>query len=234
MTENDSSEYTFQGSGLAGKEKNWAKKRFEEYRANYSIGDYSDLQLLEEVIFKEALIERYKQKIEGLTKQVTKKKKDSETAENIGKDVIPKHLINSISELTDQIMNIKDKLGLIDRDVDEKRIEKQKEKKFELWLEQNQACRETKCEHCGKMLLLTIRVDKYDARKFPFFMDKYLFNKESWRCYWLGKITKLELTRILVGREATLTDYIDWVEDKLEKNPVFLKFKKRIMAEKNA
>ena len=229
---NENSEYKFQGSGLAGKEKNWAHKRFDEYRENYSIGDFSDLQLLEEVIFKEALIERYKIKIEELTKKATKKTEVDE--KNSGKDIIPKHILNAISELTEQIIDLKDKLGLLERDVDETRVEKMKEKKFEIWLENNQAIRETKCEHCGKFILLKIRTDKYDSHRHPFFFDKYLCNKESWRLYWIGKITKLELTRILIGQEATLTDYIDWAEEKLEKNPEWMKYKKQVMMEKNA
>lgn len=223
-------EYQFIGKGLTAKETHWGKIRFDEYKKNYSVIDFSDLLLLESLVFREALIDRYKKKIEKANKDAKKASKNGE--ENSGRDVVPKAILNSIDDLLKQCLDLKNKLGLLHKGLDEARVNKQREKKFKYWMSQNQACRTVKCEHCGKMCLLTIRTDKYNAQKHPDFFDKYLVNLEAWRCYLLGKISKLELTRILLGQEASLTDYISWVEKKLESNQIWKDFLKKVEKEK--
>ena len=69
------SKYHFQGIGLEKEEKKPAKKLFADYRKNYTIDLLSDLQLLEELVYRETLQIRYKKKIEeiGLSKTVKNK-----------------------------------------------------------------------------------------------------------------------------------------------------------------
>ena len=216
--------YVFQGTGLSAKEHKWAKKRFLEYQDNYYINRFSDKQLLEELVFFEAIQERYKAKITELaeTKVETDGKKRTE--------VVSKSILNSISDNLEQIVNLKEKLGLLDKDdMNEAEAESLKMKKFQKWMAQNQACRETKCPHCSKMILLTIRADKYDSKKHPYFWDRHLVNISAWKLYWQKKITKLELAKVMLGEETTLPDYIDWVEKELEHNPKFQELKKEVL-----
>jgi len=228
--------YEFVGSGLTTKERNWAEKRFREYESNYYINSFSDKQLLEELVFNESLLERYKKLIEELTKECEaskrKKKKGNETSEqDSGKTVIPAHIMDAIENLMKRILELKKILGLLQKeDINEAKAEKMKEKKFKAWKELNQATREAKCCHCGKMIRFQIRVDKYDVKEHPFFMDKYFFNVSAFRLYFAGKITKLELAKIMLGEETSRVDYIDWIIAELDSHPVFralkAKFKK--------
>ena len=55
--------YKFKATGLGVKETHMAEKRFEEYRKNYDITKLSDLELLSEKVFREALQEKTKAKI---------------------------------------------------------------------------------------------------------------------------------------------------------------------------
>ncbi|MHA1747535.1 MAG: hypothetical protein ACTSYF_02700 [Promethearchaeota archaeon] len=60
----DQSKYKYLGNGLTKTETNWGRKRFGEYRQNYPhLHKMSDLLLLEELIFQEALHERIKVRI---------------------------------------------------------------------------------------------------------------------------------------------------------------------------
>ena len=63
-------EYKFTGTGLENKEKRWAKQRFEDYREANHFERLSDLQLLEELVLKEAWQERYKKQVEQLGTQI--------------------------------------------------------------------------------------------------------------------------------------------------------------------
>ncbi len=219
--------YVFQGTGLSTNEKKWAKKRFKEYQDNYYINRFSDKQLLEELVFFEAIQERYKAKIEELSK---KQVENTEEVKKKRTEVVSKSILNSISENLDQIVSLKEKLGLLDKDdMNEAEAETLKLRKFKKWMALNQAVRETKCLHCSKMILLTVRADKYDSKKHPFFWDRYFVNIAAWKLYWQKKITKLELATIMLGEETTLPDYIDWVEKELEHNPKFQELKKEVL-----
>ena len=52
--------YKFQGIGLTRVEKNKGKKRFEQYKAQYHIESLADLELLEDLVYREILQIRYK------------------------------------------------------------------------------------------------------------------------------------------------------------------------------
>ena len=117
--------------------------------------------------------------------------------------------------MSTKILDLKKKLGLFDRsEADEKTNFQLMLKKFQIWKDNNQACRESKCRHCGKINLHTIKMDIYESRKHPFFKDTYIDNAEAWKLFRAGTINKLELAKILLGPETTLTDYIDWLIDK--------------------
>ena len=213
MDKSSKDKYKFNGSGLTTKEKNWARKRFNEYIKAYHIETLSDLQLLEELVFREALQERTKEKISELEKNKTVKEKN----------VIPHYLTESLDSNLDQIFKLKEKLGLFE----EKKVEEgytkfvKLQKKFKKWCEENQGSRYSKCPHCSKPILWLIRTEAWEHFKHPFFKDNYLANEHLWKLYKEGKITKLDVAKVLQGagfdnaKNIVSTDYIDWLEKKI-------------------
>jgi len=130
---------------LTVSEKRWAKSRFEDYRNHYHMESFSDLQLLEELVFREALQERYKKKIGKLAKPTKKEKSEKEDTKNKPKvvaEVVPKYLLKALDENLDKILIIKEKLGLFEEkkenDFNAFQI---LDKKFKIWKENRGAKR---------------------------------------------------------------------------------------------
>lgn len=199
--------YKFQGSGLNRKAKKWAKKRFKQYETQNHIESYSDLLLLEDLVFLEALQEQFKTQMAEFSKAEAVKE---------GK-VAPNHLIKKMDNNREQILKLKEKLGLFEEKKSDdpfNYIQKLK-KKFKKWREENQGTRTTPCPHCSKMIMLKIRMKEWEALKHPFFKDRILANKRVWELYKEGKITKLDVAQILQGKEVNSTDYVDWLEKKI-------------------
>jgi len=101
MEENNKN-YKFKGTGLNTKAKNSAKKIFEEYKTTYNITNISDLALLESLVFREVLQNQTKEKIERITKK---------SGIN-GANLIPANVWNELDNNLEQILIIKEKLGL--------------------------------------------------------------------------------------------------------------------------
>ncbi len=199
--------YKFTGSGLTTSEKRLAKKRFEDYKNFYHVEHLSDLQLLEELCFRESLQER--------TKKVIAKVAKSKTVEK--ENLIPTHILNSLNENLERILILKEKLGLFeDKKGNDpfKHIQTLK-KKFKIWMSENQGSRTLICPHCSKMVLLKIRTESWEAQKHPFFVDRILANKHLWKLYKEEKITNEDVGKVL----GVSPDYVIWLGDKILQDP---------------
>lgn len=205
--DNNLENYEFSGTGLTTKERNWAKKRFDSYQAHYHVEKFSELQLLESLVFREALQERYKEKLEKLAKNAKVK----------SADVVPTHIIRALDDNLKYILELKSRLGLDKQEnvKDPYEIFRNLSKKFDIWKEENQASRELVCPHCGELVLLNIKTTEYEAKKHPFFKDKVLCNEHLWAIYKEGKITDLDVAKILLGKEVRTADYVKWLESKI-------------------
>jgi len=207
--------YKFQGIGLNRIEKNKGKKKFEQYQHQYHITSLADLELLEDLVFREMLQIRYKQKIEDLEDDIKKASPKGTTNQNKGQ-IAPKSLTYALDTNLERILTLRDKLGMYE---DKKQNDpftyiQILKKKFELWKKEvGQASRSFPCPFCEKMIILNIRTDIYDAKKHPFFRDKTLYNQKLWEVYKKGKITKQEIADIL----NVHTDYVDWLKKKIVK-----------------
>ena len=203
VTENkNNSEYKFQGTGLSVSEKNFAKKAFKKYLSTYPNPSYSDLQLLEELVYRETIHERYKKKIGDLNKN------DKVNEEKI----IPKYLLTFLNDNLAQQIIIKEKLGLFkERTEDEYKAFQILEKKMDIWEENHVEERATTCPFCSMKYYLHIRTDKYQPSKLKLFKNKVLCNSTLWKIYQEKKITKEEFAEIL----NVSKDYIDWLEEKI-------------------
>lgn len=194
--------YQFVGTGLTLKEKNAAEKKFENYRKNYSIDKLSDLELLSEKVFREALQERTKQKIGILAKN---KRVDSING-------IPLPLLKSLDDNLEQILKIDEKLGLFSqkKENDPFQYIEILKKKFKRWLLENPD-RYITCPHCSKAILLAIKPEHYNVIKHPFYRNNCVFNEQAFKLLKEGKITKLDVAKILLGSKTQSADYVDWV-----------------------
>jgi len=208
--------YKFKGTGLTTAEKHWAKSQFDEYREHYHLEHLSDLKLLEELVYREAFQERYKKKIEKLVKKL--KEKSKKTEEILSEDeIVPKYVLDALNRNLEQILILKEKLGLFEekKGEDPYKYHRRLMKKFKIWMEENQGSRTLSCPHCSKMIMLKIRIEVWEALKHPFFKDRILANKHLWKLYKEGKITKLDMAKILLGEQTESIDYIDWLEEKI-------------------
>jgi len=205
VTEN--SKYKFQGTGLSISERNFAKKKFKEYKGNYHLDSFSDLQLLEYLVYRETIHERYKRKIGELSKNKEVKEKN----------IIPKHLLIALNDNLEQILILKDKLGLFEekKGEDEYKAFQILEKKFEVWKANHIEERKVICPFCSQIFFLNIRTDKYKESGLKLFKNKVLCNEHLWKCYKEGKITKEDFAQIL----NVSSDYIDWLESKIYDKP---------------
>lgn len=214
MTDNKSTfKYEFSGKGLSNKEKRWAKARFEEYLEIYPhLHKLGDLQLLEELVFLEALQERYKVKIGKLeaNKTVDPNGKDDEKA-------VPEYLQRQLKTNLEQILVLKEKLGMFE---DKKKLEAYEDlqsifEKFAEWRKKNQGSRKVTCPFCSKIFFLMIRTDMYEEKKYPFFEDKVLCNAPLHKIWKEGRITTEEYAEIM----GTSPDFPAWLEKKFFANP---------------
>ncbi len=203
VTENkDNLKYKFQGTGLSVSERNSAKKAFNKYLSTYPNPSYSDLQLLEELVYRETIHERYKRKIDELNKNEKLK------SENI----IPKYLLEFLNDNLEQQITIKDKLGLFkEKTEDEYKALQILEKKFEIWEQSHIEERKVTCPFCSEIFFLHIRTDKYKESSLKLFKNKVLCNEHLWKIYKEKKITKEEFAEIL----NVSPDYIDFLEKKI-------------------
>ncbi len=193
-------EYKFQGTGLTTAERNWAKKKFRAYRTHYHIESYSDLQLLEELVFREALQERTKARINRINKSNNVRESN----------LVPKHIWTELNNNEERILVLKEKLGLFkEKNIDDpfKKFEVL-QKKFEIWKNDHIEERKVTCPFCSKIFFLNIRIDKYQESKLKLYKNKVLCNEHLWKCYKEGKITKEDLASIL----NVSIDYIFWLE----------------------
>jgi len=181
------------------KEKKKALDLFHKYAGDYSIETISDKNTLKQLIYLELVHVRLQEKLNDLQ----------------DKNAIPTNLIELVHKNLEQIVKLKDRMGITKTQQDTLKKDAfgafdSLKKKFRIWLDNNQGHRTLVCPHCSKMILLKIKTDNWDAVKHPFFKDKVLCNEGLMEVYKLGKITKEEVAKIL----DCSSDYIDWMIEK--------------------
>ena len=203
--------YKFKGVGLSAEEKKRANKRFNEYKANYHIDNYSDVQLLEDLVYRETKQDSYKQKLEDINKKLKEqaKKDGKETLASI----VPKAILTAFNDNLSEILILKDKLGLFEtkKDEDEFKAFQVLEKKFDVWKENHIEERKVTCPFCSQIFFLNIRTKGFTESKLKLFKNKVICNTGLWKIYQEKKITKEEFAEIL----NVSPDYIDFLEKKI-------------------
>ena len=200
--------YEYKGIGLNRTEAKHGKEKFDEYCTVYHITAYSDLQILEELIYRELLQDKMKE---------NNAEKKAEEEANSKKDYnIPTYLIEGMNDNLEQILILKEKLSLLNNHEGDDGFKyiQQLEEKFKKWCQENQD-RSFACPHCSKMILLYMNQDYWETMKHPFFESKVLANKKLWELYKQNKITLKEISTVLGCSEK----YIAWLEKKIYNRP---------------
>jgi hypothetical protein len=193
------------GNFIDESEKKLAKKMFEAYLEQNSFESYSDLSTLSVLVYNEVLSGRVQKSINECTT------KD-------GKSYISDKLLKSHSDLTNQILHLKTKLG-IDKEVktDEFTALCLLKKRFHEWIQQNKnECTiyiPFECSGCGKQdvkpVLLRKRVKDFEVLEHPHLAGRFWFNKIAIEMVKSGRITKSEYAKIF----STSVDYVQWCLD---------------------
>lgn len=196
--------YKFSGTGLGTAEKRIGIKKFKAYINAYPhLNKLSALQLLEELVFVELMQERLKNKVATLSK--------SSADSNL--QVIPSTIQEAINDNLEQILKLKEKLGLFDskEQLDAYQDIKNLEAKFTEYRKRNPLSFKVTCCHCSKIMFLKRRTENYEPFISPFFEDdKILINHPLMELYHKGKITKEETSNVL----GVSPDYLDWIDEK--------------------
>lgn len=182
------------------KEKKQARILYGKYLDDYDIQTISDKNVLAELVYLEVVQSRLQEQMSNATK--------------VSGKAVPIQMLDAIQKNLDAILKLKNSLGLNKSKNKESAYDvlEHLKQRAKVWRDQNQACREARCPHCSKMILFMIRMDKYDAKKHPFFKDNRLYNKQVWKLYKQGKLTKKDVALIM---ECSV-DYVDWAIERIE------------------
>jgi len=213
--ENENKAYEYKGVGLNRTEFKHGLRKFEEYTQIYHITQFSDLQLLESLIFYEIAEERMKISIDE--KKTAFEKKNKELPEKDQKEYsIPTYIHDALNSNLEQILILKEKLGLINANTGDDVFKHFKilENKFKIWCEENQGSRTFTCEHCSKTNVLYIKPDVWESQGHKFFKDRILCNEHLIKLYKEKKISAEDVSSVL----GTSPAYTSWLIKKWYQN----------------
>jgi len=196
------------GLWIGESEAKEALELYNKYIKSRNITEVSDIALLKNLVFYEIQLKRIQRTINEKYQKRAEEDKDSG---------LPSYELRAINSINEQILELKKVLGLAEENkgADPFIYIEQLKKKFKVWLENNQGSRTIVCPHCSQMIMLKIRTAAWEALKHPFFKDKILCNKHSWELYRSGKITSMDLAKILLGEDVKSDAYILWLEKKI-------------------
>ncbi len=181
------------------KEVRKARKLLKKYLDDYSLDSISDKNTIIECVYLEVVQQRLQEKLTSFYK------KDEQA--------IPTQMMKMVHDNTKAILDLKNSLGLNrSKHKQEKGFDAitSLKKRFEKWRGENQGSRTLLCPHCGKMTLLKIRMESWEAQKHPFFADRVVANRHLVNMYLEDKITREDVAKVL----EVSPDYVSWLLDK--------------------
>lgn len=184
-------------------DKKLGKRLLKKYLNDYVIESISDKNTLMQLIYLEVI---HTNRLQRVANDQYKEHQ-----------VVPRDIVDNIHKNLTKILELKDSLRLIKgKDAQAKsdtfKALETLKKKFKVWREDNQGSRTIRCPHenCGKMIMLKIRTDSWEAQRHPYFKDKLLGNTHLMKLFKEGKVTREDVAKIL----QTSPDYTDWLLDK--------------------
>lgn len=190
------------GNFLDDKEKELATKIYEAYLSQHDFDSFSDLATLSTLVYNEVLAKRVQRSINSCT-------------DKDGKSYISDKLLKSHTDLTNEILSLKKKLG-IDREEkqDEMTALQLLKKRFNAWVNENKASCTIAvpftCQSCGrddvKMVLLRKVVRDWEAIDHPAFLGRFYYSKHAMDMVEAGTLKKEDYAKIF----QVSVDYVDW------------------------
>lgn len=184
--------------GLAEEEKPRADELYQQYRDNYHVEGYSDLEDLRTLVYNQILIERIAKLMGEGTKAGS----------------IPKKLtLDSLSNLQKQVLDLKERLGLnkgknaswLDwwKGFKQKLLNYSDTHKGEFFFQ---------CPKCHTITQLLRRVKDYESFPCKMFKGTQLYNEPLMKFIEQGKLTKKEVAEVW---GLPRVDYIDLIYKKI-------------------
>lgn len=207
------------GNFINDEEKKLAKKIFEAYLVQNDFDNYSDLSTLSTLVYNEVLAKRVQRSINSCT-------------DKDGKSYISDKLLKSHTDLTNEILSLKKKLGIDKEDSkqDEMTTLQLLKKRFAAWVLENRSeCTMAipfECSGCGKqdvkMVLLRKRVKDFESVDHPWFQGRFYINAYLIQLVEDGKMTKEDCAKA----HKVSVDHIDFVLK--NKGKIFLSDDKKV------
>lgn len=191
------------GNFIDAEEKGVAKKIFNAYLEKLDYENFSDLSTLSTLVYSEVLLKRVEKSINKCTN------KD-------GESYLSDKLLKSHSDLTNQILHLKEKLGINKQEhTDEMTALQLLKKRFASWVLENRSeCTMAvpfECRSCGKqdvkMVLLRKRVKDFEVVDHPWFQGRFYINDYLIQLVEDGKMTKEDCAKA----HKVSIDHIDFV-----------------------
>ena len=182
-------------------ERDFASNLLGKYLTESAIESFTDRDTLRQLIDLEIIVERIKALLNIEYDKANK--------------AIPLQMLDQLTSLNNQIMDLKERLGLTQKKEDKNDTVKVIDNmliRFHKWVNkpENRSNYEFQCPKCSEIFLVRRRLDKEkdEVKGHPWFIDGgILFNKAIFEDLDLGKISEDQAARYL---NATL-DYIKWI-----------------------
>lgn len=198
----------FEGTGLSDSEKAWGVTRFAEYRKAFPhLNKQGNLYLLEELVWRECIQERFKI-------QVGELKKNAVTA----MAPLSKDLTTSINDGLSQITEMKTKLGMFEeqKTLDSFKYIQETKEKFAAYRLAHPLVFKCTCPKCAFSFGIKRRMEHFEEFVSPFLESKILNNDPLFKLYKQGKITKDDVANVL----GVSPKYVDWLDKKVYGNVI--------------
>lgn len=181
--------------GLQEEEKNKALQLYYRYLEENSFESLAEKSTLINLVYLEILNDRIK-------RFIAQEEKDKNGA-------IPLRMTEQLLENTNQLMALKEKLGMMKDAEAESALDLFNELKEKALAYYNEHAGETyvKCPECQSLFRLLMKVDGLEPAKATFFRGTTLYNAKLMELYHYKKLTKEEISEIL----GVHTNYVDFI-----------------------
>ena len=187
---------------IDNEERKFASHLLEKYLEESSLESTSEKDTLRQLIDVEVLMERIKK---FLNTEYIK-----------ANPVIPTQMLDQLTTLNKQVIDLKDNLGLSKKDEQKNILDKWDNLKSKAlaYYKENAGCNIAKCPECQKLFYILKDMRNHKTEKIPFFKKTLLYNKKLYELYEQNKITKEEMIVIL----GVSGDYVDYIFETVYKN----------------